>query len=143
VRQYAGNHYVPAAAAYAERIDRHNGLGVAIAEWQRKLAASWNGVAFGSLKVESTDKGHRFDVVVYLGNLEPDAVHIELFAAGLNGGEPVRTPMERGAKLADGGFHYSAVTDGGRDVNDFTPRAIPYHPSASVPLEADRILWQR
>jgi starch phosphorylase len=143
VRQYADNHYVPAAAAYAARADRKGSLGAGIAEWQRQVAAGWNGVAFGPLKVESTHDGHRFDVVVYLGNLEPDAVRVELFANGQNGGEPSRTPMERGAKLADGGFLYSATTGGSVEASAFTPRVVPYHPGASVPLEANQILWQK
>jgi starch phosphorylase len=143
VREYAGNQYLPAAAAYAARADRGGSLGAGIAEWQRKLAAGWNSVAFGPLKVESTDKGRRFEVIVYVGNLEPDAIRVELFADGQNGGEPFRMPMDRGAKLADGGFLYSAATDSGRDANDFTPRVMPYHPGASVPLEANQILWQR
>jgi glycogen phosphorylase len=145
VRQYAGNHYVPAAAAYVARADRQGRLGSDIAEWQRKLADGWSSVAFGPLKVESTDNGRRFDVVVYLGKLEPDAVHVELFATGQNGGEPLQTPMDLGvgAKQADGGVLYSARTDGGRNANDFTPRVIPYHSGASVPLEATQVLWQK
>ena len=30
-----------------------------------------------------------------------------------------------------------------RPASDYTPRVIPYHPKASVPLEAPQILWQR
>lgn len=143
VRQYAGNHYVPAAAAYAARAGRQGSLGAEIADWQRKLAADWNSVAFGPLKVQSTTQGRQFDVIVYHGNLGPDAVSVELFADGQNGGEPVRIRMDRGDQLADGGFFYSATTNQERSAADFTPRVMPYHPGASVPLEAAQILWQK
>jgi starch phosphorylase len=143
VRQYAANHYVPAAAGYATRAGRQGSLGVEIADWQRKLAADWNSVAFGSPKVESTPDGCRFEIIVYPGNLGPDAVRVELFANGQNGGEPVRIPMDRGVKLADGGFLYSATATEARSPTDLTPRVMPYHSGASVPLEAAQILWQK
>jgi starch phosphorylase len=38
---------------------------------------------------------------------------------------------------------YSAVIETHRAAGDFTPRVIPYHAAASVPLEASHILWQR
>jgi hypothetical protein len=33
--------------------------------------------------------------------------------------------------------------EGDRPCAEFTPRVIPHHPSASVPLEAGQILWQK
>ena len=143
VREYTENHYLPAAAAYAARSDKQSNLGVQIADWQRELAAGWNGVAFGPLKVEPKDKGHRFEVVVYPGKLQPDNDNVELFAAGQNGDGPFRIPMDRGTKLSDGGFLYSATIADGRNPSDFTPRVAPRHQGASVPLEATEILWQK
>jgi glycogen phosphorylase len=143
VREYCENHYLPAAAAYAARAEREGKLGVEIADWQRELATGWSGVAFGPLKVESTDKGHRFEVVVYPGKLERDTENVELFASGQNGDQPFRTPMNRGTKLSDGGFLYSATIANGRNLGDFTPRIAPSHHGAAVPLEASEILWQK
>jgi hypothetical protein len=51
--------------------------------------------------------------------------------------------MNRGPKLVGGGFHYTAAAYGPRDASAYTPRVTPYHPSASVPLEAQEILWQK
>jgi len=51
--------------------------------------------------------------------------------------------MDQGAKLTDGGILYSACAELGRNADDFTPRIVPNHSSASVPLEANQILWQR
>ena len=113
--QYTENHYFPAAAAYAARAERKGKLGLAIAGWQQKVAAGWSGVAFGPLKVEPKDAGHRFEVVVYQGQLEPDGDSVELFATGQNGDPPFRMPMDRGNKLGDGGFIYSATVADGRN----------------------------
>jgi starch phosphorylase len=143
VRQYTENYYLPAAAGYVSRADQKGRLGAELAGWYQKLAAGWDSLAFGALHVESKDNGHRFEVTVYPGGLDADAINVELFADGQNGNEPARTPMERGARLADGGFLYSASIPAGRDPHDFTPRIIPRHQSAAVPLEAPQILWQK
>jgi starch phosphorylase len=36
---------------------------------------------------------------------------------------------------------YHATVSKGRPTSDYTPRVIPYHAEASVPLEANFILW--
>ena len=79
------------------------------------------------------------------GVLHPAAVRVELFAEGINGGDPFRQPMERGARLCDcaHNYVYSARTPATRNAGDFTPRVLPYHPDALVPLEARQILWQK
>jgi starch phosphorylase len=53
--------------------------------------------------------------------------------------------MTRGAQLigAANGYLYSAQVSALRPATDYTPRLIPYHPDAVVPLEAAQILWQR
>jgi hypothetical protein len=38
---------------------------------------------------------------------------------------------------------YVARVPAARDAGDFTARVIPYHPKAFVPLETNRILWQK
>ena len=53
--------------------------------------------------------------------------------------------MARGRKL-DGpshGYEYDVRVPAVRATDDYTPRLLPYHPAAVVPLEAPEILWQR
>jgi len=38
---------------------------------------------------------------------------------------------------------YSVKVSATRPAGDYTARIIPYHPNASVPLEAGQIIWQR
>ncbi len=143
VREYTENHYIPAAAGYLARAEGQGRLGVDLLEWEQKVAAEWGSLRFGPLKVEFRDGRQHFDASVYLGRLEPEAVRVELFADAQNGGEAVRIPMDRGSGLGDGGFLYSATVETGRDARDFTPRVVPHHQSASIPLEVHRVLWQK
>ena len=36
-----------------------------------------------------------------------------------------------------------ATVDAARNPGDFTPRVVPHHSAAFVPLEANQILWQK
>ncbi len=143
VREYTENHYLPAAARYSARAAENGKLGMDVLDWQRTLSAGWAHLAFGPLKVESHGGRHSFEVVVYLGGMEPDGLLVEMFADGHNGEQPQRTTMNRVTKSSDGGFVYAATVESGRDANDFTPRVIPHHQGVSVPLEASQLLWQR
>jgi starch phosphorylase len=52
--------------------------------------------------------------------------------------------MTRGERLTDANGHiYSARVPASRPAAHYTPRLIPSHPEAAVPLEATQILWQR
>ena len=70
---------------------------------------------------------------------------MELYADPGNDGEPERHAMVRGRKLAasGGGHEYAVSIPATRPLGDYTPRLLPRHPMASVPLEAQEILWQR
>ena len=145
VREYTEKHYLAAAAGYAQRCADGGKLGAEVLEWTARLADHWKNVRFGSLKVETKDGLLDFEAQVYLGGLDPGAVRVELFAIGQDGGEPFRQAMDRGEPLAGAvnGYIYSTRTPATRNATDFTPRAMPYHPAAAVPLEAGHILWQK
>jgi starch phosphorylase len=83
-------------------------------------------------------------VLVYLGELDPEAVRAELYAEPQDGREPFRQPMNRGEKLRGpvNGFVYSASVPASRPANHYTPRLVPFKAGASVPLEAQFILWR-
>jgi glycogen phosphorylase len=143
VREYTEDHYIAGATAYCARAAERGKLGVEVLAWQRKVAAEWKGVSFGPLKVETKDGLLFFEIPVYLGGLNTNAVRVELFADGRGGEAHVRKPMNRGGQLPGNGFLYSASVEHNRSASDFTPRVVPYHPSARVPLEANQILWQK
>jgi starch phosphorylase len=84
-------------------------------------------------------------VEVYVADLDPGGVRIELYADGIGGGPPVRQLMERVRQLpgASGGYVFSAAVSATRPPADYTARVIPHCDGVAIPLEDARILWQR
>jgi len=145
VREYADSYYVPAATRYRARCADKGALGTELVRWARDLAQYWPDARFGTLRAATQDTRHDIGVEVFLGRLDADAVRVELYAEAANGKGPERHVMVRGRKL-DGpvnGYEYSVSIPAVRAAGDYTPRLVPYHPAAVVPLEAHEILWQR
>jgi len=145
VREYTEKYYVPAAAAYRTRAADHGGPGAELIAWRQALAAHWQEARFSAMRVEMHGTEQRVTVQVRLGGLDPEAVRVELYADPVNDGEPERHAMERARKLdePDHGYEYGVGLPAARPLGDYTPRLLPRHPIASVPLEAHEILWQR
>jgi glycogen phosphorylase len=143
VRQYTEEHYLSAAAAFLERAEDQGSAGAELAAWQAQLAKHWSALRFGPATVEQQGEQYLFHVQVFLDDIDPDAVRVELFAEAEKDEGPITLPMSRGASPVEptGAFMYSASVPIGRPVADFTPRLIPNHAGAFVPLEADFILW--
>jgi len=144
VREYTEKHYLLAAAAYSARAAQGSQLGSELLEWERELARYWSRLRFGSLTIEQDGDRYVFQVQVYLNELDPEAVRVELYAEGQNGSSPVRQPMQRGEPLVGSanGFLYVARIPATRPASDYTPRVVPYKSGASVPLEAPFIRWR-
>jgi starch phosphorylase len=144
VREYTEKYYLPAAAAYLERAADKGAMGVHLVNWQHELKQNWSNLRLGQARVESGEGKHVFEVQVYLGSLDPEAIRVELYAEGINGGEPVRQEMARGQQLVgSNGYTYSAQVKSARPAADYTARVIPHRRGVVVPLEAAQILWQQ
>jgi starch phosphorylase len=145
VCEYAEQHYLPAASAYLERAVNKGKIGVDLMNWRRALDQKWAALRFGEARVESDGGQHVFEVQVYLNDLDPEAVRLELYADGVNGNAPEREEMKRLRELvgAKNGYVYRAEVPAVRPLTDYTARLIPHHESAAIPLEAAHILWQR
>ena len=144
VREYTERHYLPAAMAYRERAAERGAIGARIVSWRRAVEEAWPALRFGEAKVESASAQHVFEVHVYLGDLAPDAVRVELYADAIDGNAPVAAEMRRSRQQRAAKWHvYSAQVAATRPATDYTARLIPQCPGVAVPLEAARILWQR
>lgn len=145
VREYTEQYYLPAAEACQSRSAKKGASGRQIAEWQRSLEKKWSKLRFGEVKVETRDEIHAFEVQVYLDDLEPTAVRVELYANGGMGSAPVRQEMKmlRQPVGVLGAHVYSAVVSAARPLADYTPRVIPHCSGVTVPLESAHILWHR
>jgi starch phosphorylase len=143
VRQYSERHYLPAAAAFRRRAEQQGRLGADVFSWRTELTKRWAALRFGSATVERQGEHYLFQVQVFLDGVDPDAVRVELFAEGLDNSGPAREPLDRGERPAAStdGFLYTARIPAARPAADYTPRLIPQHREAFVPLEAPLILW--
>jgi starch phosphorylase len=145
VREYTEQHYLPAAIAYHLRMDNKGAIGKQMIDWQHNLEQKWTTLHFGEVKVETFGEQHVFEIQVFLSDLDPKSVCIELYADGLNGGASVMQEMKLLHPLAGatGGYVYSAAVPSSRPQADYTARLIPHFDGVAVPLEDERILWQR
>jgi starch phosphorylase len=145
VREYTEQHYLPAAAAYRERAANKGALGRQVVDWQHAVDRKWGSLHFGDLRVETNADHHAFEVEISLNDLDPNAVRVELYADGINGGDPVREEMKYTRPLPDVSRRcvYHATVPTTRPARDYTARVIPQRSGVAVPLESARILWQR
>ena len=145
VREYAEQRYVPAAKAYKARALENGALGRRILDWKHSLEEKWLRLHFGEVTVQTNAEQHIFEVQLYLEDLDPDAIQVELYAEGINGGDPVRQEMKRARPLvgAVGGYGYAASVPAARPASNYTARVIPHFDGVAVPLETAQILWQR
>jgi len=146
VREYAEQHYIPAAAAYRARAAERGAAGKAIVAWQRALQEQWPTLRLAEPTVETRGEEHVFEVQLCLNGLDPLSVRVELYAEAPPAGSTVRVEMKRGRKQTSAGgdcYMFSAVVPATRPPEDFTPRVMPYRAGVAVPLEVHPILWQR
>jgi starch phosphorylase len=145
VREYAEKYYLTAAAEYRRREASHGALAKQILQWRNTLAEHWPKLNFGRIYSETFGDVHNFHAQVYLDELGPDAVLVELYAQPRNGEPPIRQPMARGNALVGSvnAFVYTAQVPSSRPADDYTPRIVPAFGEVHVPLEAKQILWQR
>ncbi len=145
VREYTEQHYIPAASAYRQRAGNKGAAGRKIVDWRRNLAEQWNSLHFGKVKVETRGEQHVFEVEVFLHDLDPTDVRLELYADGTGESGPVRQEMNRTGRPvgASAAYVYRAAVSAARPTSDYTPRIIPHYEGVAIPLEDTRILWQR
>jgi glycogen phosphorylase len=143
IRNYTEDHYLPAASGYGQRAAKDSAAGSELLQWQHTIAQDWNTVRFGTIQIETHDGLHCFRVQVFPGTLPISDLKVELYASPLDSGDAVietMTASDQG-KEPNGAVTYSIQVAAVRAPGDYTPRIVPYHPTASVPLEAGQILW--
>jgi starch phosphorylase len=145
IRDYTETQYLPAAAMYLDRAANDNALGKSLVEWKAKIAENWAAIQFESVTVEQFEGSCEFRVKLVPGGLDESLLRVEVYApSGLGGGNEVRQmSLCSECSKSTETLSYSLKMMGSRPPSDFTVRVIPYHPKASIPLEADEILWQR
>jgi glycogen phosphorylase len=147
MQEYLEKIYRPAAQSYRRRSAEGGKIASEMAIWQERLHEGWKGIRLGGLKVEKEGEMWSFSVEAYLGELHPDYVRLELYADPMpgTGVGPEKMVMERLGPLAGAvnGFVFRAEAPAARVAEDYTPRIVPYHPEAFIPMEEAHILWMR
>lgn len=145
VCEYTEQYYLPMASAYLARAANQGAMGMEIVNWRLLLEQEWSALHFGEMKLETVGEQHIFEVQVYLDELDPTTVRVELYANGVDGCAAERVEMQRVRQLvgAINSYAYHAEVATTRPATDYTARLVPQHDAVSVPLEEAHILWQR
>ncbi len=145
VREYTELHYIPAATNYRSRVADKGATGTQIANWRRNLEDNWPKIRLGELKVETVGDQHQFEIEIFLSEINPQDVQVELYANGCKVVASIREEMKPATQRvgAPGSLNFSAVVSLSRSPADYTVRIVPRFEGVSVPLEEPRILWQR
>jgi starch phosphorylase len=144
VREYTEKHYLPRAEAYHSRSANKGVIGKQMVDWGHKFEQKWPAIRFGEVKVETHGGQHQFEVQVYLNDLEPNAIQVELYADGAKDGSPVQQELKQVRQMTgvSGGFVFGAAVSTTRPAVDYTARVIPRFDGVSIPLEEAHILWK-
>lgn len=143
--EYLDEFYRPAAVAFRHRSADKQGLAGELSNWSRLLHAQWDKLHFGTVELNQDAEGWEFNVPLYLGEIAPDAVRVEMYADA-NGEWPAEChPMEARGPIAGAiqGYIFTAAVRTERPVEHYTARVRGWHPEAILPAECALITWQR
>jgi starch phosphorylase len=144
-RDYVEELYIPLATAYKYRAADGGRIGRDLWAWYERLRLYWPRLHFGEVSIERAGENWEFQLQVYLGDLSPEDVRVELYAevkAGL--GAVCHAMTVRGdIPGAVNGYIYHARVSAQRPAAHYTPRIVPGHVAAAVPMEAGFILWRQ
>jgi starch phosphorylase len=143
MREYVQNAYQPAAESYRRRKADGASLARELARWQERLDENWKSLRFGRLMVNKENESWHFKVEVYLGDVSPEDVHVELYADPLRG-------TEHGERQTADESHHGPNRSYCRcckrilvlckricksSCRGLYAQVVPYHPEAFVPKE--------
>jgi glycogen phosphorylase len=146
MKEYVQNVYLPAARAYRRRVESGSKLPSHLDSWYTKLNASWHQIRIEKAAVAADGDRRSVTIPVYLGEISADCVQVQLYAQSRESdGTPEKIAMQRCAAIpgAANGYWFEATVPGSRPIENYTARVVPYHPEASIPIEAAFIHWQK
>lgn len=144
VREYVEKAYLPAASAYHQRETDNAKRAIALCDWQKKIEEHWHGLRFGEVRISQVETHWAFEAEVFCGDLDPVAIKVELFAEALQNMPPTTVAMEQKDPILGmvNAYHYCGNVSAMRPAHHYTPRIVPYHPNALLPLENSHITWK-
>jgi starch phosphorylase len=141
--EYLERLYLPAADAYGLRTGEHLRNARELSAWYRHLRRRWQEIHWGN--VDRAPEGDSLVVraQVYLGEVDAEAVRVQLYSDAGPAGTPECIEMRRDHALsgAAGGYLYVASLNRDQAARLYTPRVVAHDPRARVPAEANFIRW--
>jgi glycogen phosphorylase len=143
MREYVEKMYLPSAIAYRRRIAGGASLASKLFKWEKEIAENWGDLHFGKIDANRAGDSWAFEVQIGLGKMKPEMIRVELYADPIEGDLPTKVVMSKKGSAcgAEDEFLYECKVPADRPAGDYTPRIVPYHPEALVPLEEAHILW--
>jgi len=144
MRDYVSQAYMPLSKAVRTRMKDGCTLAKSMNQWSRTLYSRWPSLHIGSPMVSQTDATWHLVVPVYMGEVSPDCVRVELFADATEEFAPevIMLHQEHAIPGSTNGFIFAGAVASSRPLNDFTVRVVPYHAQAFLPAELPIIAWQ-
>jgi starch phosphorylase len=143
VREYVDKLYSRSAKRFKQRVANKAQEAALLCQWRDSLMQSWSKLRFGDLDVQKQDDGYVVAVTIYLADIDPEAVQVQLYADPPSGTEPEIHIMEMANTIQGtaNGYIYNVRITTQRPIEQYTPRIIPYFDSAIVPIEIANIRW--
>ena len=143
VSEYDERVYRPAEAMWRRRAADRGALAADLASWAERLRFHFPLVHWGRLELRADGETLDAEVEVYLDDIDPTDVMVELFAEPTADRPGVRATMSERRPLA-GTAHgrvYGTRVAADRPVERFTPRLVPGRADLIVPGEVPLVLW--
>jgi starch phosphorylase len=143
-REYVEGIYLPLAGTLHSRLADNCASARTTHAWADNLRRYWSGLHIGSPTITRADDEWRFSVPVFLGEIPPTCVRVELFADARDEMPAEVIMLHQGAAIpgALNGYIYAGGVATSRLVADYTVRIVPYHEGVYIPAELPLIAWQ-
>ncbi len=152
VREYTERYYAPSFRRFCKSCQDSMSQANALAEWLRPVTRLWNQIWVREVKagkdVDELSVGEQLDVTadVFLGEIRPEWVTVELYFGRLDGDrgiiQPQRLAMQYARPIGAGRHLFAGsmtVATSGRF--GYTVRVLPNHPDLPEPMLPGLITW--
>src|SRR5271167_387508 len=144
-RDYVEQYYLVGAAELRRRTADRGEPARAMHAWESRLRRHWSGLHIGETSLSRDGKSWSLSVPVYLGEIAPADVAVQLYADPRNGEPPFLGELLRREAIigATNGHIFAGTAPATRSAEVYTVRIVPHFPGVRVPVELSLILWQK
>ncbi len=145
VREYLDKAYLPAAEALHKRVADGAASAKAMAAWSWRLKNAWPNIHIGQPDFVRQADGWEVSVPVYLGEIAPADVRIEIYGEPLSGSAAEVIALSHDGAIVGAvcAYFWRGWIPGARPAQEYTARVVPSHAGVRTPAEIALIHWQR